>query len=143
MYTEAHAAVRFMGDSLDPLDVTRALRMPSDHEHRNGEPRVVRRRSDGTIREYAPYRQGMWSLSSETWVSSQDLNIHIKWLLEQLEPRMSEVQRLMETGIEADIYCYSAGRTDQPPDIPPDTASRCAALSISIDIAHYELDQDE
>ena len=117
MYKAAHASVRFMGGSLDPLDVTRALRLPGDHAHRNGEPRVVRRR-DGTIREYAPYRQGMWSMSSETWVSSQDLNIHVKWLIEQLEPRKAEVQRLMQAGIVADIYCYSAGRTEQPPDIP-------------------------
>ena len=142
VYTAAHASVRFMGDSLDPLDVTRLLRLPSDHAHRNGEPRI-RRRRDGTIREYAPYRQGMWSMSSETWVSSKDLNAHVEWLLEQLEPRKAEVLRLMEAGTVADIYCYSAGRTQETPDIPPDTASRCAALSISIDIAHYALDEDE
>src|SRR5688572_20347307 len=74
---------------------------------------------------------------------SQGLNAHVEWLLEQLEPRKAEVQRLMEPGIVADIYCYSAGHTQQPPDILPGTASRCAALSISIDIAHYELDEDE
>jgi hypothetical protein len=142
VYTAAWASVRFKGDSLDPLDVTRILRLPADHAHRNGEPRV-RRRRDGTISEHAPYRQGMWSMSSETWVSSQDLNIHVEWLLEQLEPRKAEVQRLMEAGVEADVYWYSAERTQQPPDISPDLGSRLAALSISIAIAHDEVEQDE
>jgi len=64
VYDRAHAAVRFFADSLDPLTVTLALRLPPDHVHRAGEPRLVRTRK-GTVKEYGPYPAGMWSMSSE------------------------------------------------------------------------------
>jgi hypothetical protein len=140
--TSAHASVRFMGDSLDPLEVTKALRLPCDHSHRSGEPRV-RRRRDGSVHEYAPYREGMWSMSSEGHVSSQALDLHIHWILEQLEPRKAAVERLLDSGVIADIYCYSAGSTSRAPELPSETIARCAALSIAMGIDHYEVGEDE
>jgi hypothetical protein len=42
VYDRAYASVRFWADKLDPLKVTLALRLPPDHTHPDGEPRLRR-----------------------------------------------------------------------------------------------------
>jgi len=137
LYTHAHASIRFMGDSLDPLDVTRLIRLPYDHAHRDGEPRVGRRRTDLSVHEYAPYRGGMWSMSSQSWVRSSDLDVHVCWLLEQLEPRAEQVQQLLGNGVVGDIFCFSSGGPAHPPTLPDRTVERAVALGLTIDIDYY------
>jgi hypothetical protein len=136
VYDRAYASVRFFGNSLDPLTVTLALRLPADHVHRDGEPRLRRTRK-GRVVEYAPYRGGMWSMSSERWVSSPRLAVHVEWLLEQLEPKADTVATLRLGGAEADFYCFSSGSTPHPPSLPRVLRDRAAVLGIEIIIDHY------
>jgi hypothetical protein len=138
----AHASVRIAGESLDPLDVTRALRLPPDHVHRSGEPRIQRRR-DGSLRELTPYRQGMWSMGSERWVDAPELDVHIRWLLDQLEPRRVELQRLLTGGAGGAIFCYSSDPGDETTPIPGSTLGRCVALSLPVQIDRRDLDDDQ
>jgi len=141
LYTHAHASLRFMGDSLDPLDVTRLIRLPYDHAHRNGEPTVRRRRTDHSVNEYAPYRGGMWSMSSKSWVRSSDIDAHVSWILNQLEPRAEQVKRLLANGVVGDIFCFSSGAPAHPPALPARTVERAAALGLIIDIDYYGDDE--
>jgi hypothetical protein len=141
-YTRAHASVRFMGDSLDPLDVTLALRLPYDHAHRAGEPRILRRRSDLSVREYTPFRSGMWSMSSESRLRSANLDDHVRWLLDELEARAPAVGRLLEAGAVGDIFCFSSGAPASPPALPKVTLDRVEALGLTLDIDHYGSDDD-
>ncbi|MEY4544492.1 MAG: hypothetical protein RL685_687 [Pseudomonadota bacterium] len=138
----AHASVRIAGESLDPLEVTRALRLPPDHVHRSGEPRI-QRRPDGSLRELAPYRQGMWSMNSERWVFAPELDVHIRWLLDQLEPRRVELQRLLAGGAGGGIFCYSSDPGDEATPIPGSTLGRCVALSLPVEIDRRELDDHQ
>jgi hypothetical protein len=126
-----------MGEFLDPLDVTLALRLPYDLAHRTGEPRLSRHRN-GTVREYPPYREGLWSMSSERWVDSPVLDNHIRWLLDQLEPRRDGVAKLLRSGVRADIFCYSLGHSPHPPSLPKETLRRAEAMGIKIGIDHYQ-----
>ena len=127
---------------MDPLDVTLALRLPYDHIHRDGEPRLTRRR-DGGVREYTPYKHGMWSMSSKRWVESPVLDTHLRWLLDQLEPRAEAVRELLQRGVDADFFCFSEGFSPDPPSIPGETRERASALGVQIDIDHYECNPDE
>jgi Domain of unknown function (DUF4279) len=136
VYDEAHAAVRFWSETLDPLTVTLALRLPPDHTHRDGEPHLSRGKS-GRVIEYSPYRGGMWSMSSENLVNSPRLSVHVEWLLGQLEPRAEAVRTLLANGVEADFFCFSSGSTSQPPSLPRIIRRRAAALGIKISIDHY------
>jgi hypothetical protein len=135
-YDRAYAAVRFCGDALDPLAVTLALHLPADHVHRDGEPRLKRTRK-GRVAEYAPYRGGMWSMSSEPWVNSPRLAVHLEWLLGQLEPKAEAIAALRRGGIDVDFFCFSSGSTPQPPSLPRSLRNRAAALGIEIVIDHY------
>ena len=139
IYREAHASVRFFGDDLDPLDVTLALGIPPDHQHRRGEPRLSRAR-DGTVRRASDYSAGMWSMSSREWVDSPRLEVHLDWLLGQLEPLRAQVETLLAADTKADFFCYSAGKTDQPPSVPTSVRERADSLGIDIKIDHYNID---
>jgi hypothetical protein len=137
VYSRAHASVRFTADRLDPLNVTLALRLPPDHTHRDGELRFTRFRS-GKVEVGSPYHGGMWSMSSEKWVQSPRLAVHLDWLLRELEPKADAVRALLEGGISADFFCFSSGSVATPPSLPRTIRNRAAALGIELVIDHYE-----
>jgi hypothetical protein len=136
VYRRAHASVRFFGSSLDPFAVTLALRLPADHTHRAGEPRLARTRR-GVVMEYAPYKDGQWSMSSEPWVNSPRLAVHLRWLLDQLEPKKDVILKLRNDGIRADFFCFSSGTTRIPPSLPKIIRNRAELLGFEIQIDHY------
>ena len=142
VFTNAFATVRFMAPELDPLTITLQLRLPPDHQHRRGEPRLYRRKN-GDLHEYPPYKFGQWSMSSERWVKSPSLDTHVRWLLEQLEPRADAIAMLDIEGLEIGFFCFSTGRTDSPPSLPRNTVDRAKELGIIIDIDHYDSSNDE
>jgi hypothetical protein len=136
VYKDAYASVRFFGDALDPLTVSLALRLPSDHSHRAGEPHLSRTKS-GEVREYAAFPQGLWLMSSREWVHSPRLAAHVEWLLDQLEPKAATVASLLEGHVHGDISCYSFGSTSTPPSIPKGIRDRATALGLEIVVDHY------
>jgi hypothetical protein len=127
----ANARLRISSELLDPLDVTLALRLPPDHTHRRGEPQL-RRAPDGSVREYPAYTRGLWSMSSQPWVSSAELDAHLRWLLEQLEPRRAALQRLQESGIWTELVCYLTEPEEQSTPLPAQTLGRCVALALPV-----------
>jgi hypothetical protein len=131
-----------MGESLDPLSVTLALRLPPDHMHRDGEPRLVRTKS-GKVEERSPHRGGLWSMSSEKWVQSSRLAVHLEWLLDQLEPKAEGVTQLLSQGIDADFFCFSQGTMPTLPPVPRSLRSRIEGLGVKLDIDHYCVSADE
>lgn len=141
VYTKAHASARIWGGSVDPLEVSRALRIPPDYTHRAGEPRL-RRDGKGTIVEGPDWPHGMWSFSSEKWVQSPQLHRHLVWMLDQLECKAEQIAALLTAGAKADLYCYTCGATPNPPQLPQRLHARAAALGMSIGIDHYD-DGDE
>ncbi len=142
VYNRAYASFRVTGGSLDPLEVTLALRLPPDYVHRRGEPRLLRTQK-GRVIEYAPHRFGMWSMSSERWVNSPRLAVHLQWLLDQLEPLAAALTALRTPGVETDFFCYSSGSSAQSPSLPRAIRDRAAALGIAIAIDHYKTALDE
>lgn len=142
IYKTAKAGVRIFGPTLDPLQVSLALRLPADHTHRAGEPRLSRGKK-GKVCEAAPYRHGMWSMSSEGWVDSPVLATHITWLLEQLEPKAAALAALLTDDIKADIFCHSVGANPFPPSLPAKLRDRAVVLGLTIGIDHYDSTGEE
>ena len=135
-YKRSHASVRFSAPTLDPLTITKALELPPDHQHRDGEPRLSRS-PKGRITRAADYRGGLWSMSSKAWVESPRLETHLDWLLSQLEPRSATIRSLLADGISGDFFCYSLGSTEEPPPLPKSIRDRAASLGLDIEIDHY------
>jgi hypothetical protein len=82
-------------------------------------------------------------MSSKDWIVSDNLDCHIQWILAQLEPRTREIHQLIQSGVLADIFCFSAGKPPHPPNLSEETTARAAALSLSIDIDYYPDDDSD
>ena len=136
VYSHAYASIRFMGPTLDPLAVTKILRLPPDNQHRNGEPRLTRSRN-GDVKEGEEHLAGLWAMSSKEWVQSPVLETHVDWLLCQIEPLADAVHRLIAEGVDVDVFCYSLGRSKELPSLSRATRERAESLGIRIDIDHY------
>ena len=136
VFERAHASVRIFGEDLDPLDVTLALRLPADHTHRKGEPRLYRRQNG--VREDSPYPHGMWSMSTRDIIQSPRLVTHIEWLLAELEPKADALRALLTGDRIGDIFCYSMGASSRGPPIARFNRDRAAALGLIIDVDHHE-----
>jgi len=137
---EAHASVRFVAKELDPSEITRRLILPPDHVHRRGDLRIVRTKR-GRVRTYSPYREGIWTMSSEGWVSGANLGTHLAWLLDQLEPRRAEITEILGQGVRGDLFCY--WYADHAPNIPREIRARAEALGLEIGVDQHQPFDDE
>lgn len=81
-------------------------------------------------------------MSSKNWVDSPELDVHVRWLLDQLEERKDALTRLLGGDVRADIFCYSFGVDSQPPSLPEVTLARAAALGVQLEIDHYSDDSE-
>jgi hypothetical protein len=80
-------------------------------------------------------------MSSKSWVHSSDLDAHVSWLLEQLEPHAEQVKQLLANGVVGDIFCFSSGAPAHPPALPDRTVERATELGLTIDIDYYGDDE--
>ena len=141
IYVKAHASLRLFAEDLDPSDVTRALELPPDHAHRKGDLRIGRTKR-GKVQVYSPYAKGMWSMSSEPWVTSPQLPVHIQWILDQIQPKADALARIVARAISASIFCYSLGKSASPPSVPQALRDRLDELDLPLEIDHYEIGEE-
>lgn len=137
-YRKAHGSLSYSDEDLDPLDVTKSLLLPPDREFRAGTPKLKRRPS-GKVEYGGDYDHGLWSMSSEDWVDSPQVAVHIEWLLAQLEPKQEAARRIAASVEAARIFCYSRGTTSRKPSYPNRLDEEAAALGLTIDIDHYRI----
>ena len=136
-YSKAYCGLRIFGDDLDPLSVTKKLKIPPDFESRKGEPRLGRSKK-GKILEYSPYTTNMWSFSSESWVNSPNLTNHLKWLLKELNSKKEVLlEYKINPNIKMDVFCFSRGHSKKPPTIPAQIKEQFSDLGIEIEFDHY------
>jgi hypothetical protein len=133
---KAYVSLRFMGDGLDPGEITAILGIPPTIAYRKGE--VYRRSRDGT--KEARGRTGLWLLSTREHVEGADLGRHLSYLLGVLFPpggdkRLDRLRALMlAKGLAADIGCFWYGRRGaQPPIIPEQVREAFALLPARIE----------
>jgi len=141
IYVKAHASLRLFAEDLDPSDVTRALELPPDHAHRKSDLRISRTKR-GKVQVYSPYTNGMWSMSSELWVSSPRLHMHIQWILDQIQPKADALARIVAPAVSASVVCYSLGKSASPPSIPQALRDRLDELDLPLEIDHYEIGEE-
>src|SRR4051812_35211633 len=91
------ATLRIWGKDLDAQDISAQLQISASYGHRRGDPRGVK----------GAWPHGIWTLTSEEQVASTDLQYHIEWLLERLEPARDVLHTLLaDPGYQADVFCF-------------------------------------
>jgi|SRR5579884_3163625 len=129
-----YASLRFSGDRLEPDRITALIGIAPRVAYRKGE--VFKRSRGQEIRG----RTGLWLVSSEDRVESDDLNDHLDYLLSLVSPqrgqdRLAKLQSLLrKDGLEADIPCFWHGSHGaRPPSIREDVRERLAQIPARLD----------
>jgi hypothetical protein len=110
--------------------VTAALGITPSFGHAKGDPFPKR---PGRLHE-----TGVWGLQSPL-EETVDLEEHLLWLLDALEPRLDELRRLeAATACRLDFYCsYFCADASCGFDVPPSTLSRIAALGATFGVSFW------
>jgi len=129
-----YAALRFMGDKLEPSRITELLGAQPTTVYRKGE--VYKRVRGREVRG----RTGLWRLSTKGRVNSPDLHEHLNYLLGVLFPPsdrelVESLRALMrEDGLQADVSCFWHGeRGAQAPLVPEGVRTAFARVSAQIE----------
>ena len=127
------ATFQLRGSRLDPDVVTRAIGIEPSRANKRGEPRANN--------PERTHRTGIWSLKSDEVLSRADdhLDDHLRWLLDQLEPRARELRDVIaEQELDAQFWCavfMEALNCDFA--LPPETIGRMAALGATLRLDIY------
>lgn len=131
--SETHADLRFVGPLVDPSEITSMLGLAPTFKIAVGEsPRPDDPR-------YNSRSEGIWLLSSEGSVSSTDLEIHLRWLIDQLPASFAEtVRELRSVGTRCEVLCAWHSATGHGgPVISPDVIARLAPLGLELQFDFY------
>ena len=93
-----HAALFLTGRDLDPQKITTEFGVHPRRSYKRGD-----KRQNGE----KDWSHGLWMLSSSGEIKDLDLSIHIKWLIDKLEPaKMGLIDISKDDSIDAVISCF-------------------------------------
>ena len=81
--------LRFVGDDLDPAEISAVLPIPPERAHRKGEKFLAGERA-GKLRG----RTGIWYIATEKLVPSDDLRDHLLFIEKLLYPEPTDKSRI-------------------------------------------------
>jgi hypothetical protein len=124
------AGIRFLGREFDARMVTDLLAIQPTEAFSYGDP------YRGGVRH-----RSFWGLSSRDQLESTDLQEHLIWLLDRLEPAREEIQKLRAQGnMRADFYCVWMSATGEGgPIFSSGVLSRVALFGINLGISFTDL----
>ena len=119
-------------DELDPSEVSVRLALEPTDAFRRGQPIVTKRR------RYSDHPTGGWILSSRDLVSQIELEAHVTWLLDRIEPAAEALRSLRSEGRDvALIFVVSGEEIGGGPTLEAKTIARIAKLELPIDLDVY------
>lgn len=133
------------GRDLEPQAVTHGTGLRPTHLHLRGEVP-----SSGA----PPFRHGQWQLSSRSVVESDDLEDHLSWLLDRLEPVVDRLpphvprdeafdSKTSPPGVVvAKFFCYWASdAVGGGPRLNPHTLERIGRMNAALELDVYILEE--
>jgi hypothetical protein len=142
----AYASLRVQGDSLDPEQVTRTLRIYPTLAYAKGMKYYAGERSGELVG-----RTGVWLLSTKGIVASENLYHHLIFIIGVLFPNPKDISRLTtfralllkNKDLRADIACFWHGRFgEKRPSIPREITEFLKIIPAELEL-DFETDSDE
>jgi Domain of unknown function (DUF4279) len=135
---ETYASFLLIGDRLDPEAATRRLRVKPERSFPKG---TIRPSKAGRLRQ----RTGVWIFTTEGVLASTSLERHLRYLLDELEPRTEEIQALVDRdGLEAVFSCFWVSATGHGgPVLSPEVLNRVARVGAALWFDLYGLTEIE
>jgi hypothetical protein len=86
-----------------------------------------------------PARIGVWNITSEAVVRSDDLTPHLRYLVDRLGlPRPDLRELIARTGARMRFFCYWVNESGQRvPDVPDDIRAMMEAMGGTVEIDEY------
>ena len=131
------ATLRIADDTLDPEIVTEQLGIHPTRMYQSGEVRG---------RSRLPHKSGVWLLSTDEIVRTRNLDVHLDWILDQVEGKANVFEFFHQAGYEIYMYCLWASRGQGGIEISLRNLRRLALLNIELGIeitCMNEEDSDE
>jgi hypothetical protein len=131
----AHATFHVMGDSVMPAFWTDYFGVKPDTAITKGEHFTT----PSGRPSRAPGRVGVWGVGSKSFVRSDQLEPHLRFLVERLDlPRPGLRELLERKGVKVRFWCYWFDETgDRVPDVPDDIRAMMDSLGGVIEIDEY------
>lgn len=118
------------GDSLDPSEVMRSLRIEPTRGHCKGEDR-------SGPRFKGAWPHGWWSLESP-FPQSEALEVHLVWILDKLEPKRGVIREILKHECTADLRIAFFSDCDQlGVSISAELVERITKLGASLELQGY------
>ena len=129
MLSEAFATLRLHGTDWQPEDITERLGITPSYAHRLGEQHG----SKGLI-----WKDSCWHITSRHQVASTNLEEHIAWVLDRIEPVCEAFMAIRRALPSADIFCMVVSRYGHGgPGFTPRLLGRLAALDLTLGLDIY------
>ena len=121
------------GKELDPKKIDEMLGINSYGSFKQGDKRP---------KDNNKWTFGFWMFSSSEKIESMDLMVHIKWLLEQLEPVQTKLKEILkDETIEAELDCFwIMPSTHEEIILEPELLRKIAQLGIPLALGMYSPD---
>ncbi|MEA3083904.1 MAG: hypothetical protein QOC89_1601 [Paraburkholderia sp.] len=131
----AHATFIISGESVDPAFWTSYFGVRPSSIIVKGEPYLY---PSGKSSKH-PGKIGFWSFESAGEVHSDQLEPHLRWLVEALKLPRAELRELItESRAKMFFWCYWANYAgDRISDVPDDIQAMMASLGGTIEIDEY------
>lgn len=129
--------VRFFirGKDIDPDEITKILGITPSYKFKPGD-------RHGENNQFIR-KQGLWSITSGGQVQSTDLELHIEWVLSQLEDVKSQLESILSNNdVHAQISCvFNLFTLEWDDRLKPEMLRRIADLNILFGVSVYCLNE--
>jgi hypothetical protein len=135
-YEKVRAAFRFVGDNVNPEEITVRIGIQPSRAHAKGA--IIKKHPERT------HSIGLWGLDSPI-LPDRPLEEHLLYLLDELETQVSGIEELKELGLLPSFFCgfFVAGReSGSLIKLESDTLNRIARLGIPLELHIYCCDED-
>jgi hypothetical protein len=142
---KTYATFRVLGDGLDPDQITKILRVVPTIAYAKGEAYSAGKRTGELIG-----RMGVWSLSTDGLVASDNLHHHLGYLLGIFIPGRQDASPLLNLhtllarnkGLRADLRCFWHGRAGAKKPSVPKIVTEVMKLLPAMVETDFDVDSD-
>jgi hypothetical protein len=125
---ETYATLRIYHDELEPNAISTRLALAPSKAQKKGD----------ILSSGRTLPVGGWFLSSKDHVTSKDARRHVVWILDQLNGRDQELERLQNEGYQMDLSCFWASASGHGgPELDHEIMKRLASLRLNIGFDVY------
>ncbi len=135
---ETYATLRIVSDSMDPMEISAALKVEPTSSYRQGDAKPYRLATNPT------YSTNAWFFSSQGKSSSRDCRRHLDLLIDAVICNADALVHLRQIGCDMDVtifYSYTQGGPTMSPAQMAALAS--AGLSVWWDLYRASDDEDK